>query len=385
MPSITRSNVSSLINYMDTYPTAIPLTKLTRTDNPKIIIMVGGPASGKSLARQLCADKCEIDNAIILNPDNIIEKKFNSDNSKRREVNELFGYLYKYIFDLGPVNIIYDRTGAYFEHTEFIVNLINSLKLFKTYKYEIILCMSIVPPEIGQSRALLREKETGRNVPTVVIDNIYKSIDNILMDYQTNQEVVLFKNLTDARLNLSGQPTRYISIDDNDNLILPTKFKGLIAINKRDYILHSDQEQKNKFITPRSGQSITKESDVNYPNDKPLLKDSRIQIKLLNATIIINNVYHLFDKIIAYDNSAENPELIYYYDNGVKYDKELSTLIKEQPYGKYSALRSITARINMGGRKKSKRRTKRTRTKRTRTKRARTKRTRTKRKRSSVK
>ena len=125
--------MNQLIDHMDIYSnpdssvTKTNWRDLTKSNRPKLIIMVGGPASGKSVVRSACAGECGIDDALILNPDNLMERMHGNDLNQRGTVNKDFSVLYRDIFnDKLGINIIYDRTGAYKDHTEFIIDLVRS-------------------------------------------------------------------------------------------------------------------------------------------------------------------------------------------------------------------------------------------------------------------
>ena len=222
----TRSQMNTLINQMEIYSssgeTITSWRELTKSETPKLIIMVGGPASGKSVVKVACANECDIDDAIVLNPDNLMENMHGNDLSKRNIVNRDFRTLYQDIFKnrLG-INIIYDRTGAYKEHTEFIIDLIRSGAAMQgDIRYEIVLCIVVTPLDIGLERAISREKEIGRSVPPDVIRRIYGSIESIIEEYETNSDTKIFHSLRHAQKELSGKPSRKVTVDQDGTLLL---------------------------------------------------------------------------------------------------------------------------------------------------------------------
>jgi predicted ABC-type ATPase len=371
MATVTRGTMKRLIGLMPTYPENIGFDGLKKYKNPKLIIMVGGPASGKSTVRERCADQCDVDNAIILNPDYIIEREFDNDNSRRETVNAYFRNVYNYIMEHSQgINIIYDRTGAYVEHTQYIVDLIRRDTVYKTnLNYEIVLCISIVPVEIGLERALERETESGRNVPPHVIERIYDSIDNIREIYETNQELQLFSSLADARDNLVGSTSRSMYIDETGALVLPTLFKGNIYIPYGQYTANNIKNiKKGEFVTPRSRTHVINLAAEDRDEKKDISKDTPIQIKTENGeTFSFFNTYRLFNKVIAYDNTGTKPELLYYYDNGkIIFDKQFRDIAREtlestnhRPANRYSILNTPTGRQTAyGGKKRKKQKTK---------------------------
>jgi len=330
--------MQNTIELMDFYPKGATFDTLTRSDRPKLIIMVGGPASGKSVVRQNCAENCNVDNAIILNPDSIMEKKFNSVLSEREAVNEEFKSLYTYIFKhKSGINIIYDRTGAYPNHTEFIVDLVHSAAAeAASIQYETILCIAIVPVDIGLQRAITREQEIGRSVPPNIILRIYETIDNVIEEYETNASIRVFRTLTMAKKQLSGSPSRVITVEDNGILVIPTKNKGDIYIEPGNYKIELSDRKRHTttFFTPSSSTKITgkmiETDNKSSSSDYELNTDSIIHIHTDHKDrISFRNSRRLFDKILAFDNTVDgqDPELIYYYNDGhVVMDKELNKL-----------------------------------------------------------
>ena len=374
MSSITtRNSMNNMIDMMDLYPESLNIQngwkQLTRSNNPKLIIMVGGPASGKSIVRTSCADYCKIQDALILNPDTFMEKKFNNDNSKRSQVNKDFRELYTNIFEnkLG-INIIYDRTGAYKEHTEFIINMVkSSARKRGDIQYEVILCIVVTPVDIGLTRALTREQEIGRSVPPNIIMKIYETIDDIIETYETNQYTKLFPSMQHAKNELSGAPSRPITIETNGSISIPTHKKGNVSIEpgKFTVTLASNRKKLPKSLsTPINSTQITKTEE--YGPDLNINSQIHINTQKGDRISFINS-HKLFDKIIAFDNTKEgsSPELIYYYKDGkVVIDMEMTQLIKAREnnkknlYNHYDILNTRTARAMaaQGGKtKKSKR------------------------------
>ena len=341
----TRSQMNTLINQMEMYSssgeTITSWRELTKSETPKLIIMVGGPASGKSVVKVACANECDIDDAIVLNPDNLMENMHSNDLSKRNIVNRDFRTLYQDIFKnrLG-INIIYDRTGAYKEHTEFIIDLIRSGAAMQgNIRYEIVLCIVVTPLDIGLERAISREKEIGRSVPPEVIRRIYGSIESIIEEYETNSDTKIFHSLRHAQKELSGKPSRKVTVDQDGTLLLPTKTKGVVPIKSGNFSIDLDPTRKTRpkeFSTPIDMTGITRRfndvDDESKDDDHELDKDNRIYLDTDRGDrVSFMNSHMLFDKIIAFDNTIENepPQLIYLYDQGkVVIDKEASQLAR---------------------------------------------------------
>ena len=382
----TRSQLNRLIDHMDIYSNPdsgeikTSWRDLTKSDNPKLIIMVGAPASGKSVVRSACAGECGIEDALILNPDSLMENMHNNDLERRGIVNRDFSVLYRDIFEnkLG-INIIYDRTGAYKEHSEFIINLVRAGAVKRgNMLYEIVLCIVITPLDVGLERAVSREEKTGRSVPPAVIRKIYDSIESVRQDYETNNDTVIFKSLKNAKAELSGKPSRTISISDDGSLLLPTRSKGIVPVRSGDFRIELDPGRKTQPVeltTPEATTQITRrfhdKNDERLPDDASISKDAVIYIdrgKQLKDRITFRNSYKLFDTIMAFDNTAADqpPTLVYLYENGkVIVDKEFVQLRESSrnPHrltqNRFDLLDTYTARADAmrGGRKrKTKRR-----------------------------
>ncbi|MHA2082271.1 MAG: zeta toxin family protein [Candidatus Thorarchaeota archaeon] len=397
----TRSQLNQLIDYMDIYSNPDSGERktnwrdLTRSDNPKLIIMVGAPASGKSVVRSACAGECGIEDALILNPDNLMENKYGNDNEQRGEVNEDFKVLYHNIFDnkLG-INIIYDRTGAYKEHSEFIINLVRAGAIKRgNMLYEIVLCIVVTPLDVGLERAVSREQKIGRSVPPAVIKKIHESIESVREDYETNNDTIIFKSLKNAQEELSGRPSRTIAISNDGSLLLPTRTKGIVPIRPGDYRIELDPRRKKQptiLTTPEAKTQITREfydeKDEGLPDDASISKDAIIYIDTgKEDRIKFKNSYTLFDTIMAFDNTTADqpPTLVYLYEDGkVIVDKEFAQIRESRKNpntltkNRFDVLDTYTGRTTaaMRGGKKRKTRRKKRKTKRRRTRKSKTKR-----------
>lgn len=376
---ITRSQMNQLIDHMDIYSnpdssvTKTNWRDLTKSNRPKLIIMVGGPASGKSVVRSACAGECGIDDALILNPDNLMERMHGNDLNQRGTVNKDFSVLYRDIFnDKLGINIIYDRTGAYKDHTEFIIDLVRSGAIKKgNISYEIVLCIVVTPLDIGLARAISREREIGRSVPPEIIRRIYESIDSVIETYESNSLTRIFSTLKDAQKELSKKPSRKIIISDDGALMLPTISKGVVSVKPGNFTIELDPERRTQpmeFTTPAHMTRITREfydaDDEGRDDDFELSQDNKIYIDTdMGDRISFTNSHMLFDKIIAFDNtiSNEQPKLIYLYDQGkVIVDKELSQMAKstkdQSRYTRnpFDLLDTRTARLTAQGAKSRK-------------------------------
>ena len=327
----TRTALKKRTGLMHTLSGALP-RDVPATSSPKLIIMVGGPGSGKTSVGKLCAEKCDVKDAIVLNPDSIAESeefaKVDEDRP-RAKVNEAFRDVYERVMaDKQGVDIIYDRTGAYEEHTQFVVNLIHRLSVHKPgVNYEVILCIALAPVEVGLERVARREETTGRSVPPIVTRRIYSAIDDVLEGYATNAPIRLFANLGEARDNLAPVPTRIVRIKDGD-LVLPTVGKGRVRIPYGQYAaVGMSVGRASEFPTPERRAAVTVEGE-DEDDDAEITKNAIIRIQWRNGKdMSFQNAYQLFDKVIMYDNSDDQAELVYYYDNGqVLVDRQLQAL-----------------------------------------------------------
>jgi len=326
----TRASLARRTGLMHTLSGAPP-RDVPATDSPKLIIMVGGPGAGKTSVGKLCADKCGVRDAIVLNPDSLAESEEFAkagEAAPRAKVNEAFRDVYERVMaDKQGVDIIYDRTGAYEEHTSFVVNLIHSLSVHKPgIDYEVILCIALAPVEVGLERVARRETLTGRSVPTTVTRRIYGAIDNVLERYATNAPIRLFASLEEARDNLAPTPTRMAHVEDGD-LVLPTVNKGRVRIPYGQYASANMPVRGSiSFPTPQRRTGITVDGDDDSTAE--ITKSATIRMQWRSGrNISFQNAYRLFDKVIMYDNTGDTAELMYYYDDGrVLVDRELQAL-----------------------------------------------------------
>ena len=394
----TRSQMNQLIDHMDIYSnpdsgvTKTNWRDLTKSDNPKLIIMVGAPASGKSVVRSECAGQCGIEDALILNPDNLMENKYNNDNEQRSVVNEDFKVLYRNIFEnkLG-MNIIYDRTGAYKNHLEFIISLVRAgADKQRNMLYEIVLCIVITPLDVGLERAISREQKIGRSVPPAVIRKIHDSIESVREDYATNNDTIIFESLEAAKKELAGAPPRPMAIGDDGSLLLPTRTKGIIPVKSGNFYIELNPKRKKQpteLTTPVAMTQITREfydtKDEDRDDDFKLSQDNKIYIDTkMDDRIIFKNSYKLFDTIMAFDNTTadEPPTLVYLYEDGkVIVDKEYAQIRESRKNpntltkNRFDLLDTYTARTHaIRGGKKRKTKRKRHKTKRRKTRKSKT-------------
>jgi predicted ABC-type ATPase len=124
------------------------------------IIMVGGPGSGKSSGIKVLLDmtKKNLDDYVIINPDDVLEEFFNSDRTKYTEANIINEKLYETALK-NNYNIIFDRTGTNFE-----VYYNTVISRIKDKRYNVILCIVYNNYTNVKKRIEQRTANTGRAV-----------------------------------------------------------------------------------------------------------------------------------------------------------------------------------------------------------------------------
>jgi predicted ABC-type ATPase len=152
------------------------------------IVMIGGPGSGKSLIKYKYIDTLNRDDRefVNLDPDFVLENikayKQRMTNNKKAASNckpsadvlrdKLFDFAVNHHF-----NIILDGTGRNFGYTKSVIEYLNK------NNYLVHLVVVCVDPKIGSQRVKDRAKQTKRNIPTNVVDNIYAQLKNNIEKY----------------------------------------------------------------------------------------------------------------------------------------------------------------------------------------------------------
>jgi predicted ABC-type ATPase len=345
------------------------------SQGPKLIIMVGGPGSGKTTIRSKCLEKLTQNNAIVLNPDYIFTELFDNDHSYRSTLNELFRIFYQQYLGnqethIGSCkNIVLDRTGAYTEATEYIVK---SLKAFSEHNcaYEVILCVADVDVDVAYKRTIARSsedgEEPGRVVPKDIVYRTHEAVDSAMVKYTENSPIQLFSSLENARDNMEKQVSKQTGFTqqntktayiDNGNLIIHTNDYGYITIPNGNWSFDGAIDSKpvtGEFGTPISVKDIS----------RPITSTSTVTVTMGNGDILMfQNSYRLYDKIYIYNNDGKTPDLIYSAEYG---NVEVNKMTYSDPSNRYNILSQAVVTMPKGGRfktRKNKRRVKRRKTK----------------------
>ncbi len=169
--------------------------------SPTVIIMVGGPGSGKSNAQKECITqlKMEEDDFVIIDPDSILSKVFQNNNAcywksgvdhvtpKRGDYdvavinNENFAFA-----SSNKYNIVYDSTGV---NPTWIIGSV--IPILKTNGYRIIMCINILNSGEAIKRAKEREQRTGRAVDKEYLENIYSKLEKVIPEYlETKKDTI---------------------------------------------------------------------------------------------------------------------------------------------------------------------------------------------------
>lgn len=153
---------------------------------PTVIVMGGGPGSGKSRAQRLVTDHIGIpyEQFAVLDPDHILETVFDNDGSRRPDANRIndkntehaINYHYDFIFD-----------GSAKDFSWWGNTLIRDM--LKSKGYKVIMCVSVIDVDTAVSRQRFRaEKQrkatgVGRDVPLDYSDMVYAALEDAIPLY----------------------------------------------------------------------------------------------------------------------------------------------------------------------------------------------------------
>jgi predicted ABC-type ATPase len=159
------------------------------------IIMVGGPGSGKTSGVKIVLDmtKKNLDDYVIVSPDDVLEDFFNSDRTKYPEAIKINNQLYEKALKNNN-NIIFDRTGTNFE--DYYANVISRIK---DSGYNVVLCIVYNNYTNAKNRIEERTAKTGRAVDKVYARSSYRDLTfnipkYIALNCQKVDEIFCFDN-----------------------------------------------------------------------------------------------------------------------------------------------------------------------------------------------
>ncbi len=163
--------------------------------NKSAIIMVGGPGSGKTSGVKIVLDmtKKDLDDYVIVSPDDVLEDFFNSDRTKYPEAIKINNQLYEKALKNNN-NIIFDRTGTNFE--DYYANVISRIK---DSGYNVVLCIVYNNYTNAKNRIEERTAKTGRAVDKVYARSSYRDLTfnipkYIALNCQKVDEIFCFDN-----------------------------------------------------------------------------------------------------------------------------------------------------------------------------------------------
>ena len=151
----------------------------TASQDKQAIVLVGGPGSGKSSGKNATINyigKTYQDFANI-DPDEILSKLFNNDNTCRQIVNDINDKSYEMAIEQNK-NIIFDGTGRDFEWYSTDV-----LKKLKDNEYHVILVIVINNLENVLPRIKQRAEEVGRDVSEDYTRSVYETLSLAIPKY----------------------------------------------------------------------------------------------------------------------------------------------------------------------------------------------------------
>jgi predicted ABC-type ATPase len=159
------------------------------------IIMVGGPGSGKTSGVKIVLDmtKKNLDDYVIVSPDDVLEDFFHSDRTKYPEAIKINNQLYEKALKNNN-NIIFDRTGTNFE--DYYANVISRIK---DSGYNVVLCIVYNNYTNAKNRIEERTAKTGRAVDKAYARSSYRDLTfnipkYIALNCQKVDEIFCFDN-----------------------------------------------------------------------------------------------------------------------------------------------------------------------------------------------
>lgn len=144
-----------------------------------VILMVGGPGSGKTAARSACISQLRRTEAdfVIINPDDIIASLFAGDNSCRGSVTPIIDRVTE-VGRSGGYSVVYDTLG---NNAKWLLSV---GKAFKESGYIVSLCIVDNNKRVALTRMKEREERTGQPMPPAdYINQKYAEIPMAIKKY----------------------------------------------------------------------------------------------------------------------------------------------------------------------------------------------------------
>lgn len=143
------------------------------------IVLVGGPGSGKSGAKQAVIQLLEKEPRAFVNidPDEILTKLFNNNRKCYDEVNVINNESFKEAIKQNK-NIIFDGTGRNFDwYSKHVIKKLKDLE----YNVNLVIVMNDVDTVLN--RIAERARTTGRNVNRDYMKQVYTSLNEAIPKY----------------------------------------------------------------------------------------------------------------------------------------------------------------------------------------------------------
>jgi predicted ABC-type ATPase len=157
---------------------------------PTIIVMVGGPGSGKESARKQCLKSLKYNEAdfVVIDPDTILAAMFNNNNacygmgfsgkpSIALDVAGMNNLNFEYALE-NRYNIVFDGTGRNIRFTRDHVIL-----RAKQLGYRTVLCISVVDARTALLRTQRRSDTSGRKVDAGYLKEVYQTLADTIPAY----------------------------------------------------------------------------------------------------------------------------------------------------------------------------------------------------------
>ena len=165
-----------------------------KPSKPTIIVMVGGPGSGKSSARKksIHSMRFRASDFVVIDPDEIVTKVFGNDYSQywidsldhdnpetshKLDVVMMNNMNFQYAIG-NRYNIVFDGTGRNVEFTRS-----NVIENARTHGYRVVVCVNILDASEALKRSEERGTLTGRKVDTDYLTGVYDTLFTVILEY----------------------------------------------------------------------------------------------------------------------------------------------------------------------------------------------------------